>query len=398
LLNKKIFFFQFHLPDFYPPLLNKMQVFETEGWEVHTGVWHTRTLVSLFESKFKHRTLFKIKDTTNRYQRGLRRLEYGGRMILHRLRHGPLVWCFTDSPSVGWGWLILLLDRKSKFIYIEYDSPTPLPTLRSKMTNFCRYQFCQKTHLNILPNFERAEKFKADISPHGPIHTVFNVPPLREISAYKNRNLEGKENLNIFYHGSFTESRLPLSLFEALQSSKHFHLTIRAVIPVPDNGFMKRVTDLITQLNVVKQVTFLAPCSWTGDPPVMIQEGMDIGLACYTNPGIDLNFSTMWGASNKVFQYMQAGIVPYIYTEESAFKEHLGDTAYFTESLDAKIIAASWNKITEQRKTLLTRKENVQKLVQNNYNFEQEFRPVIAAANNMLGQQNQNCPPPPALG
>jgi hypothetical protein len=81
---------------------------------------------------------------------------------------------------------------------------------------------------------------------------------------------------------------------------------------------------------------------------------------------------------------MEAGIVPYFYSPESVFKEHLGQAAYFNDSIVAADIAASWHKILEQKKTLFAREKNLQKLVQNDYIFADQFRPVITALNQLL--------------
>ena len=373
--RKKVIFFQYCLPDFYPPLLNKMEVFENEGWVVKTGIWNTRTLCSNFESEFPSRVIFRVHESEFRIIRLFSRLVYGIRMIAYRLGSGSCVWVFTDIKSVLFGALIAKFDKASKCVYVEYDSPGDAASFRLKLLKKCREYLCRNSELVIIPCEQRANKFNDTVKPKTKPIVVFNVPTKREISLYSPGYEVVPTKIRLHYHGSFVPARMPLSIFDAIASLPDFSITIRALTPVPDYGYLSLVKQYISEKNIGNRVEILPAIScWQGK---IIPESYELGLALFSDPSIDENLASMWGASNKVFQYMEAGIVPLIYSDEPGFKSNLGDVAIFINSLETNALVDQLKSISGSIDDLKERQNKGRALVEEKYNFEYYFLPVV---------------------
>src|SRR5947208_8378720 len=100
-------------------------------------------------------------------------------------------------------------------IYHEHDSPQGFGTSWWTQTLlWCRRHVARRAAACVLPNDHRAQAFRTELRPRGPVISVWNCPSRREVGPAAESDNDGL--VWLLYHGSIVPSRLPLSVVDAL--------------------------------------------------------------------------------------------------------------------------------------------------------------------------------------
>ncbi len=156
----------------------------------------------------------------------------------------------------------------------------------------------------IFPNEARARIARDELGfPEDRLHVVWNMPRRRELPVLENRP---DNPLLLYYHGNISPVRLPETVVEAVrQLGGRARLLIAGYEAPGAAGYIERVLRH-GQPEPDSPVRYLGPIPRSDLLGVAAQA--HVGLAVVPRDTDDLNIRHLTGASNKVFDYMAAGL------------------------------------------------------------------------------------------
>jgi len=125
-------------------------------------------------------------------------------------------WIYASDPLSCPVAALLSFVPGLRILYHEHDSPNVIP--KSKSESFVmkpRRKVARKADICILPNEDRADRFKLQTGRERLVVCVWNCPALEE--AVEKSALSDRNCFVIFFHGSIVPARLPLAVIEALK-------------------------------------------------------------------------------------------------------------------------------------------------------------------------------------
>jgi glycosyltransferase involved in cell wall biosynthesis len=206
----------------------------------------------------------------------------------------------SDPLGAGPGLLAARLAR-ARLVYHEHDSPSP-GSLRPSLTRM-RAAAAKRAELVIFPNEARARIAQAELGfSLDRLRVIWNMPRRAELPLVDS---QPEAPLVLYYHGGISPDLLPTGIVEAVR-----RLRGRACLRVVGYeapgaaGYVQRLMELGGGSNSAKFVHY------AGQVPraqlVATAAQAHVGLALIT--GSDMNIRHLTGASNKVFDYMAAGL------------------------------------------------------------------------------------------
>lgn len=163
----------------------------------------------------------------------------------------------------------------------------------------------------MLPNQRRADHFVTGVNKsvnngrRAPL-VVWNCPSVEEVTPPRPAHDGG--DLWVLYAGSIVQSRLPVSVLEALTKlPERVKLRVIGYETIGHQGYVNTLLEKSGQLGLGRRVKYLgkvpereALLSWC--------RKCDVGLALMPKESDDLNEQAMAGASNKPFDYLSCGL------------------------------------------------------------------------------------------
>ena len=207
----------------------------------------------------------------------------------------------SDPLGAGPGLLAARLAR-APLVYHEHDTPNP-GALHPWLARL-RRAAARRAAAVIFPNEARARIARDELGFRDDrLHVVWNMPCRRELPV-----LESKPDnpLLLYYHGNISPVLLPETVVEAvLQLGGRVRLLIAGYEAPGDAGYIKRVLRY-SQPGPDPPVRYLGPIPRSDLLGVAARA--HVGLAVVPGDTDDLNIRHLIGASNKVFDYMAAGL------------------------------------------------------------------------------------------
>jgi glycosyltransferase involved in cell wall biosynthesis len=368
-----ILYVQFTNPCGYPPLLHSSEILAGRGWEV------------LFLGTQAHG--FLTPHPPNLPGVRFRYLEPGAARWKRKV-HYPwfCLWCLFW----GWRWrpawiyasdlaacLPAMLLRNlagARIIYHEHDSPgATAGSGESRLMPIFRWarrrtaniaEFC------ILPNETRAKYFLSHTGTPKQVKVVWNTP-LRNEASPQRECPDG--TLKLLYHGSVVPARLPLTVIHALQKVG-YPVVLRVVgyETLGSLGYMAKLRRTTEQLGIPEALEFEGVLE-RGELMANCQS-YDVGLAIVHAPQ-DHNLVNLFGASNKVFDYMACGLALLI-PETSSWRAFL-PYGVACDPTDADSIARALRYFCEHPEEMRAMGERGRQRILDEWNYETHFRPAL---------------------
>jgi glycosyltransferase involved in cell wall biosynthesis len=368
-------------PDYYPPLINAVNILATE---------------------FEIIILCRNQDSPNiDYPLGVRLIRIGSiktarekeaqpgivklweyllfflRTVIDlRLYHCRLIYIY-DMHSLLPGFLASRLGRKVPIIYHNLEL-TGLKEARG-MSYFLK---CVELYLVryldkiVIPDINRARFFQKEAS-LAELPVVVMNSPLRTIRLPVNILREEllargfpSDTKVILYQGAIGEAH---SILEVVRSIALWPKdTVFALSGMIFSEFMARLQQEAKVLGVDRRIIYLPFLPYAKILSYTV--GAYLGIALFKSKEINQFFVA--GASNKIFEYLAAG-VPVITNETPHFRQVLDPSfAYFVrpDSVEeiARVINLAFNDISEYRKKSLAARE----VHLTKFNYQEQFRPV----------------------
>jgi glycosyltransferase involved in cell wall biosynthesis len=372
-VRKRIIYVQYTNPAGYPPLEHSSLILARQGWEVlFLGVESsgTRSFVFPEHPRVRVRTLPAAS-------RGwLQKLHYLGFCLwvwwTVLLRRPDWIYA-SDSLTAPAAYVCGLLGWR--VIYHEHDSPgaESLGTSMGRWVAAARVRLSRLAATCVFPNEERARVFAGEAK-LARISLVWNCPRRDEVQA----NRPDASRIRILYHGSVNPQRLPLAVVDALGA-------------LPDNVILRIVGyETISSVGYVEKIRERAAALGLGServeilPPVSRRDLMrlcpeaQIGIGFLPRVSKDINMTAMFGASNKVFDYMACGLA-LIVSDQPDWAGPLvaSGTAVACDPEDPASIAGAVRALIQDPEQLRRRGEQGRQLILDRWNYEAQFQPVL---------------------
>jgi glycosyltransferase involved in cell wall biosynthesis len=202
-------------------------------------------------------------------------------------------------------------------MYHEHDSPGPedseegigdrgkredQTSIFQKIVMGARRELAKRTEICVLPNEERVEIFKKQTGTKRPVEYVWNVPRFEEVAAVKARP-NVKEPLKLFYGGSLSSERLPnVLLDQILEMFPKISLHVVGYATYSHRALHQRLCELSKQ-NLIRYYGAMPRKEMWG-----IADVCEAAFCLMPLSSKDVNLRHMVGASNKPFDAMARGL------------------------------------------------------------------------------------------
>ncbi len=296
-----------------------------------------------------------------------------GTMLVVRLR--PRWIYVSDAFMTPFAWLAKVLLRR-RVIYHEHD----LPGREGRAEAFfaaARLRAMRAVDLVVVPNEERGEWMRREAGlataplyvPNHCAKAQAEVPLTRPAQA---------ETLDCIYQGSVAVARLPMSVVDAFVETPgvRLHVVCYAFGPVAE-AYCLAIKRRFSDRNVSEKLVFHGELPH--DEVLTVTRKCHLGLAFFAKPGSgeNPNLIAMFGASNKVSEYLAAGLsvlVSDVEPWQSAVADHDVGVAVDPQSKDA--VRAVLTSLVADPDRLRRQGENGRRLIREHWNYEAAFAPV----------------------
>lgn len=207
-----------------------------------------------------------------------------------------------------------------------------------------------------------------------------NVPLRREVRATRE---DYGEHVEVLYMGSIVPARLPPSVIDAVAMVPTVVLRMVGYETVGHPGYVADLKRRADRLDVASRMSFKGFRKFDALPDVI--ETADVGLCVFPRGTSDPNETTMAGASNKAFQYLACG-VPLLVTDRPEWREMFVDRglARGCRPESPEDVAAELKWFVDNRKMARDMGRRGGRLVEEEWNYETEFAPVIETLERLL--------------
>jgi glycosyltransferase involved in cell wall biosynthesis len=370
---RRVLFIQATEPAGYPPLIHASMLMAEAGWEatflsapIAGRLLELPRHPRIAQQALPARPSFVMdKAAYARYAAAAARLA---------LRFQPDVVYASDPLGAGPGLLAAWLAR-ARLVYHEHDSPAQ-GSLRFSLARW-RATAARKAGVIIFPNEQRSHIAQKELGfPSHRLRIVWNMPRRAEL-----RPLDGQPEgpLVLYYHGSITPDRLPLSVVEAVRRLRgRARLQIAGYEAPGAPGYVQRLIELGDGENSTRLVEYVGQVSRADLLATSAQA--NVGLALVPRNGNDINMRHMTGASNKSFDYMAAGLALLVSDRPDWCDMFVGPGyARECDPTDPAAIAAALTWLIDHPAELRAMGERGRAKIEAEWNYDSAFEPIMSA-------------------
>ncbi|HEX7778267.1 MAG TPA: glycosyltransferase [Vicinamibacterales bacterium] len=373
----RVLYVQYTNPAAYPPLQHSASILAAAGCEVRL----VGTAIA------GERLTFEQSD---RVRVALMPFEPGGwRQKVHYAQFASWVaaearqwrpdWVYVSDPLACPAALALRRLTGARFIYHEHDSPSPDVGAQSTFMRVvlrARRALAARAELCVLPNDERAELFREQTGRKDGVVTVWNCPMRDEVGT--SREVSPAPAMKVVYHGTIVPARLPATVLQALVAlPAAVSLVVAGYETAGHPGYVDALRQEARRLGIDGRITFAGTLSREG----LMQQcrTCDVGLALLPRTSADVNERAMVGASNKVFEYLAAGLAV-IVGDQPRWRETFVDAGFgrACDPASPASIAAELRWLFEHPAERAVMGERGRHRIGLDWNYDHQFAPVLA--------------------
>ena len=206
--------------------------------------------------------------------------------------------------------------------------------------------------------------------------TVWNCPrrPVDDAPSWRD-----PEGLRVIYRGSINAERLPVTVVDAVaRAGPNVTLTIAGYETAGSRGHVASLHARARELDIEPRVRSLGTVPESELARVSARS--DVGLALMPIGSRDENMRHMTGASNKVFEYWSAGVVPLV-SDLAEWRATFVEPGYALacDPRNADSIASSLEWAASQRAEVRAIALRGWDRLRADWNYETQFAPVLGA-------------------
>ncbi len=372
--KKEILFVQYTNPAYYPPLERASRILADRGWDVlflGIGTEGRDTLRMMSYPRIRIRLL---REAAPGRAQKLHFFIFCIWVTAAALRR-PGAWIYVSDPLSTPAGFVLSAFFGRRTIYHEHDTPVENPpSVFMRAIHACRSRAARRARGCVLPNAERARLFEQSTGAR--TITVWNCP-LAEEAAPPKADAGGQE-LRVLYHGSIGESRLPLTLVEALRllPAVPAVLSIFGYETIGNTGYAARFMAEARTKGVSDRVHFMGPAQH--DEILEWARRSHVGLSFMPMVSGDVNMRHMTGASNKPFDNLACGL-PLLVSDLEDWKQFYVEQGFglACDPENPENIASALRWFYEHPDEAGVMGERGRKKILDEWNYENQFAKVL---------------------
>ena len=368
----RVLFLQVVEPGMYPPIIAAAHLMADAGFQA-TVLASPSADSQLRMDDHPDITVHQIAQRPNYVVRKQDYLRYMAAAARLALRWRPDVVYASDWLGTVPGLLAARL-AGARLVYHEHDSPSP-GSLRPWLAKY-RAKAAKNADLVIFPNAERAEIVRREIGfPAERMHIVWNLPRRIELPTFVPKS---DLPLILWYHGSITPDRLPLTVIEAIASfGGRVRLQIAGYEAPGASGYISHMLALALREKAAPFVSYVGQIA--RQDLLARATAAHVGLAFMPLCSNDINMQHMTGASNKAFDYMAAGLA--LLVSDLPDWRHMFVTPGYALACDptsTPSIASALRWFIDHPDALRQMAVDARAKIAAEWNYETEFAPVLA--------------------
>lgn len=369
---KRILYFQYQNLGSLPPTINSVEMFSRSGWEVSmVGAEFTGSEALGIKPSGATRTVCVRANHTGIHQK-LAYLAFSLRALIEILVFRPSLVYASDWMTCPVALILSLLGMQ--VIYHEHDAPVA-PQGWKRLSAHARVLMARRATLCIAPNEGRGRVLTQDTGRQN-VAIAWNCPAQHEVKGARKPRADGR--MVIHYHGHLSADRLPFTLLHALTTlSEAVSLRVTGFETVGTLGYVEQFRRLAASLNLGNRVEI---CGGIPLREALFDQcaSADIGFACMPAISPNINFSTMVGASNKVFDYMACGL-PVLVSDLPDWRAAFVDNGYglACDPTDAASVASALRWFLSHPDEAYAMGERGRQRILSDWNYETQFQPVM---------------------
>ena len=375
-----VVYVQYTNPGSLPPIQQSAGIFASQGWPVHFLGIHLEGDAGRLE----------MSELPGIQVERLRSFGSGWRLKVHYfvfllwcwykiLRVGPALLYVSDPIATPAG-AFLSLVTSVPIVYHEHDSPFDVPRGRTeKWLIRSRNFLARRARMCVLPNDQRAEAFARTVAGSAPVWHVMNCSSRRDIGKWPGKGNQHR-GLAVYYHGSIVPERVPIAVLDALALLPAcVRLTVVGAETNGYPGYLAYLKDEAFHRGLQSRVRFEGLVT-PRETLLGICSEHDIGLALMPKETRDPNLRWMAGASVKIFDYLACGLA--VLVSDLPDHERLFVAGGVARSCDPGLpesIASNLSWFVEHAEETCQMGERGRRRVQEDWNYERQFQPVLDA-------------------
>jgi glycosyltransferase involved in cell wall biosynthesis len=367
--HRRVLFVQITEAGGYPPIINASRVMALAGWEVMI----LNAPIAGHNLRVPPHPRISMQSISERSSHVLRPrdlLRYVGAAARAATTFRPDV-VYASDPFAAGPALIAAKLAGATLVYHEHDTPNP-GSLNPRIASL-RVRAARKATLVVFPNAARAKIAQQELGfRDDQMRIVWNVPRRDEVP---DREVATCLPLELHYHGNISPQLLPESAIDALQiCTRPWRLRVIGYESPGSSGYALRLVERGGQWGGPR-VVYSGQVS--RDRLLAEATQASVGLALLPTCAGDVNLTHIIGASNKVFDYMAAGLALLV--------PNLPDWIQFVESglgracnpADVHSISAQLDWFAEHPEECRAMGETGRRKIEQEWNYEQAFQPVL---------------------
>ncbi len=362
-----------------PPVVNAAALMADSGWHVSVLTAPVAGINLAFASH-PLIDIHRMPERPSHVMSKLNYLRYTARAVRLARRNRPDVVYASDQLGAGPG-LLAAKTTRARLAYHEHDSPTP--GAASSVLRHLRAAAMRKADAVIFPNETRARLAQAEIG-FAPdrLHIVWNMPRRSEIpSITENSN----EPLVLYYHGSVTPERLPQTVIDAVRRfDGAVRLQVAGYEVASSHGYIDKIERRRIGDSREPFVQYLG--HFSRNQLLAIAARAHVGLALMPPSSTDVNMRHMTGASNKIFDYMAAGLATLVSDLPDWRRQFVATDfarACDPTSTDSVAAALSWFRDNPELRREMSARNRAKILA--DWNYDTAFASVIRSCQAWIG-------------
>lgn len=266
----------------------------------------------------------------------------------------------------------------AKLIFHEHDAPESLPSswFERKQLQW-RLAALANAEILVQPNAERLRLStrEAGVPERGEAYVVWNCPRVEEISTP--RTADRGSVLSLYFHGSITPTRLPISLLQAMaRAQKSIQLRFAGYCTLGYRDYAQQFLKAAAELGLQRQVHYLGTFPDRQELLAQAAQG-DLGIGFYEREG-NVNHVHMSGASNKIFDYL-ANELALLLDDTKQWQPYVAEFGYAVDPENVDALAVLLAQLAQQRAELWARGRAGRDKLLSDWNYQGQFAPVLNA-------------------
>jgi glycosyltransferase involved in cell wall biosynthesis len=215
---------------------------------------------------------------------------------------------YASDPLAAGPGLLAARVAGAKLVFHEHDSPAPNGAVG--FVGHMRARCLRKADVVVFPNERRARIAQEDVGfGDDRLAVVWNLPRRSEVPSSVT---VGGGGVVAYFHGSITPERLPMTVVDAI---KRFGGRVELALAGYEAPGAKGYVQALVRAGMIgDERSFVAYRGLLPSRSKLLELAAraHIGLALMPPVSDDVNMVHMVGASNKIFDYMAAGLVPIV--------------------------------------------------------------------------------------